>query len=84
MGTRKRIAPPMRVTERENTMAHPVIVYCNRKADIYVKWNLSATYYVFRISTHECLDCFTNYTALIVPQASQVAIHWCQSAYLSD
>jgi len=65
-------------------MAHPVIVYNNRKADIYVKWNLSATYNVYRISTGENIECFTNYTALNVPQASQVAIRWCRSAFLSD
>jgi len=65
-------------------MTNTVIVYHDRPADIYVEWNRSATYNVYRISTGENLDCFTNYTALNVPQASQVAIHWCQSAYLSD
>jgi hypothetical protein len=65
-------------------MAIPLIVYSNRKADIYVKWNIAATYNVYRMSTGENIDCFTNYTAITVPEASQVAIRWCQSAYLSD
>lgn len=65
-------------------MIQPETVYYDHQADIYVQWNGSATYNVFRISTHECLDCFTNYTAITFPEASQVAIRWCQSAFLSD